>query len=708
MKSMIKKNISLKNGRDIYDRLLIERDFPIEKISELAQREGNKKKPIYEMHKWWARRLGANIRAILIASCLKSSNHVDTVWKKFYEPNITKNTTILDPFMGGGTTLIEASKLGAKTIGIDIDPVAWFITKKEIEYCNPNKILEEFKKIEEDISKDILHFYKTIDHSGNEVDVIYYFWVDVIKCPQCKETFEGHPHYMLFESKKKGLRVVFCKKCHTVREIPIEQKRFKCKACNTVTTVLEGTVKKGVFTCPFCNHSEKITALTKIGLPIPKKLFALEYVDTARNRVFSKIKSEDLRRLEEAIEKFEGEKLSLQYPKDPIPSNGRSDRRPITHGYQYYSHLFNKRQLLCLSLLYSRINKVEDQNVKENLLLAFSDSLASNNMMCGYAFGYRKLTPLFSIHSYRPVSRPVEGNVWGTTFGRASFIKCINKLVRAKEYADNPYEFKYSENNRKRKKVYVNYPIHGKVATDVADWLKGDFQSLILNKDSTEIDSIPSNSVDLIITDPPYYDNLAYSELSDFYYVWLKMELVNTYPNLFNEDSTPFNETIMVRKHMEDEHNRYIDGISEVFINCARILKDDGVMVFTYHHKKRKAWLALGQSLFNSGFIITNVFPIRSEGKSGFHSNPGNIKWDSVFVCRKGHFNRKRKPTINTILMRIEKSMDHWGRRFEKDDINLSKAELESLKYSLLLYKCSKGNIVGDKLEDVFQALQND
>jgi putative DNA methylase len=203
MKSMIKKNISLKNGRDIYDRLLIERDFPIEKISELAQREGNKKKPIYEMHKWWARRLGANIRAILIASCLKSSNHVDTVWKKFYEPNITKNTTILDPFMGGGTTLIEASKLGAKTIGIDIDPVAWFITKKEIEYCNPNKILEEFKKIEEDISKDILHFYKTIDHSGNEVDVIYYFWVDVIKCPQCKETFEGHPHYMLFKSKKK-------------------------------------------------------------------------------------------------------------------------------------------------------------------------------------------------------------------------------------------------------------------------------------------------------------------------------------------------------------------------------------------------------------------------------------------------------------------------------------------------------------------------
>jgi len=97
-----------------------------------------------------------------------------------------------------------------------------------------------------------------------------------------------------------------------VREIPIEQKRFKCKACNTVTTVLKGTVKKGVFTCPFCNYSEKITALTKIGLPISKKLFALEYVDTARNRVFSKIKSEDLRRLEEAIEKFEGEKLSLQ------------------------------------------------------------------------------------------------------------------------------------------------------------------------------------------------------------------------------------------------------------------------------------------------------------------------------------------------------------------------------------------------------------
>lgn len=685
--------------------LLVERDFPIEKISELSQREGNRKKPIYEMHKWWARRLGSNIKAILIASNLKYSSQINTVCKQFYEPKLSIDAIILDPFMGGGTTLIEASKLGAKTIGVDIDPVAWFVTKKELEYCNPVMIMEEMETIKEDISDDLQRHYKTIDEYGNEVNVIYYFWVNVLHCPKCKKNFEAHPHYMLFESKNSKKRTVFCKNCHETREIPLEQKRFKCKQCGTFTTVFNGTVDNGKYTCPFCNHTGNVISLVKVGKPLSRNLFALEYVNSEGKRIFSKVTSYDRKLMEDATSEFNTKKINLIYPKNSIPLQGRTDKRPISDGYTHYYQLFNERQLLCLALLYERITKVKDENVKENLLLAFSDCLASNNVMCGYAFGYRKLTPLFSIHAYRSVSRPVEGNVWGAKFGRGSFTKCVKKLIKAKEYADNPYEIKYLED--KLEKIYLKKSIHGKIAIDVLDWSNNGASSLILNIDSSDLDDyLPSKSVDIILTDPPYYDNLAYSELSDFYYVWLKMELGKTYPNFSNNPSTPIKDSIMVRKHNADEHFQYRNGLINVFNNCARVLKDDGVMVFTYHHKRINAWIALGQSLFTSGFRITNVFPIRSEGKSGFHSNPGNIKWDSVVVCRKGYFNRKRKPTINTILMRIEKSMDHWGQRFEKDNINLSKAELESLKYSLVLYECSRGDILAEKLEDVFSSIK--
>ena len=153
--------------------LPIERGFPIERVNELAEREGRAKmyyRPIYTMHKWWARRLGCVFRAISLYSLLDDPDTVDvfepgnngetlaswngddsteldiasilervdmadpeSLWQLYPKDVRVEGKKVLDPFMGGGTSLVEASRFGAEVVGNDSNPVAWFVTKKELE-----------------------------------------------------------------------------------------------------------------------------------------------------------------------------------------------------------------------------------------------------------------------------------------------------------------------------------------------------------------------------------------------------------------------------------------------------------------------------------------------------------------------------------------------------------------------------------------------
>ena len=119
--------------------------------------------------------------------------------------------------------------------------------------------------------------------------------------------------------------------------------------------------------------------------------------------------------------------------------------------------MFNDRQLYCLGLIADQIRQVEPLPVKRALSLAFSQCLATNNMFCGYAFGYRRLTPLFGVHAYRKISRPVEGNVWGLPIGRGSFQNAVRAVIAGNEYMHSPYEFRYRGKGH-RERVVLGSP----------------------------------------------------------------------------------------------------------------------------------------------------------------------------------------------------------------------------------------------------------
>lgn len=663
----------------------IERDLPVEALIPLAVREGNRKKPVYEIHKWWARRLGSNFRMMLIGAMKPETVSSRELWSEFYSRHQWKNLVVCDPFMGGGTSVVEATKLGAKVIGNDIDPVAWLVTKKEIEPADIEMLQYEFQRIEKAVADDIKQFYKHKLPDGTQADVTTYFWVTLVKCPTCGRELEAHPHYQLYIDTDEKRQAVFCRSCHEIAWLGINRRSFTCKQCGVKTVIGEGIVKLGEYKCE-CGHTGKMLALTKPGQPLDNRIFALEYeVVSGERRDFAKACNDDIALFEAAKQELERHSSELPFPRQTIPVEGRYDNRPINYGYAKYEQLFNPRQLLALSRIYTEILKVEDKSIREYLLLAFSDALASNNMLCSYAFGYRKLTPLFGLHAYRIVTRPVEGNVWGTIHGRGSFEKCVEKLIRGKRYCNKPYE-NFGDLKDRR---FTGEKIAAEVTANPEEWYAGKAQSLLLNMDAKNLASVRGASVDLILTDPPYYSNISYSEMSDFYYVWLRGALPGELERWL-QPSTPFRDALFVRRRTEEEHDRFSEGMKAVFKECHRILKPNGMMVFTYHHNDRRAWNVMARAIIEGGFRVTNVLPVLSEGKSGFHSETGNIKWDSVIVCRPNIPSKGCADPPEEIAEFAMRNLEIWKNRIKRANRRLSRADSVSLAMAFGVWKLSQ------------------
>lgn len=656
-------NLKLNNLIDKKDNILdripnvtyIEKQLPIKKISELALKEGNSKKPVYEIHKWWARRLSVVVRALIISGLLPENSTEELFWEKFYSKNLS-NITVLDCFMGGGTSLVEAKKLGIKTIGIDIDPMACFITKKELEECNEEAIVKEFKKLEEKVGNEIRNLYTT-QVNGERYPIINVFWVYEVECEQCKSKFETHPHYKLFYNKKE--QVVFCSKCGTIETIDINDKEFICSDCGEKTIVNDGPYKRGYCTCPDCGKKFKL--LEKVNGSDNLKMFAIEYENKLK-RIYKKVDEDDIRLYEDVCREAKSSLINYYIPNKEILVENRKDKRPVSHGYKNYNELFNGRQLFSLAKLYNEIIKIQDKSLREWLLIAFSDCLASNNLLCNYAYGYKKLTPLFAIHAYTVPVRPVENNVWGSgVYGRGTFEKAIKKLIKSKKYCDGPYECNL---NKKGviDKVFTGEKIDSKVTHNPTEFYNGSYDSLIINSSSEKLDGIQDQSIDMILTDPPYYDNLNYSELADFYYQWIKDQLK------YNEINA-INDSLYVNYSEEFYHEKYESRLIMIFQECHKKLKDDGIMIFSYHHNKKEAWISIGNAIKNSGFIITNVLPIRSEGQSAYHSGEKSIKWDSILVLRKKSFNKSNKEELKNIINDWQNNIKLWDLQMKDCDI---------------------------------------
>jgi len=641
-------------------RTYIERTLPVEQLNPVAMSEGNAKKPVYQMHKWWARRLGSVFRTLILGAFAEARESDAAVWRRFTEGGDLGGKVVLDPFMGGGTSVVEAIRLGCRVIGVDINPVAWFITKKEIEPVDLADLDAAYCHLEETAGRRIKKYYHTRCPSGHEADVMYFFWVKVAECPRCGSEIQLFPNYEL--SRRDHVNVVFCPQCLSIIETKGYQPQTVCPECQAVFDPRKGVAGRGVYHCPACGHKERLLdAVARKGGPLEMQLHALEGYCPTCGRFFKRVDEADLALWEEASAECAARWDELLIPRLAIPTEGRSDPRPVNHGYTYFWQMFNARQLLSLSILLEEILKLPDPNVRELMLLAFSDCLDTNNMFCKYEISYHKISVFFGLHAYHPIERPAENNVWGTRYGRGTFTRCFQKMRRGKQFCHEPYERLTSLRGKRYSKRTGDERIEARIAKDMEDFLRDGRTALLRCESSEDLSWIPERSVDAVVTDPPYFDNVMYSELADFFYVWLRLALANTYPWFIPLYSNRAREIVKNDK-LGKTTEFFNEGLTTILRECHRVLKKEGLLIFTFHHNKPWAWEGVANILMQSGFYISASPIVRSEGKSGFHSSKGNIRYDACLVCRK-----QPAPQVDTAWSSLEEQIledaAYWAKR---------------------------------------------
>ncbi|MHA2305613.1 MAG: DUF1156 domain-containing protein [Candidatus Hodarchaeales archaeon] len=643
----------------------IENCFPFSKVSEIAYKESNAKRyyrPVLTLHKWFARRLGSVFRSILIYASLSSSiNEVedDTTlskdhsltctedfWDVYLQEHDFKDIVVLDPFMGGGTTIIEAKRLGFRVIGGDLNPVAWFTVKKELDEVNLDDLRREFEKLSSKLKIDLLKYYKTQCESCSEqADVMYFFWVKEIQCEHCARTLPLFRSYLFaYDRKDSTVGYFICPKCESIFQ-EATKKSLHCPDCGCSFDPFSYIAKRGKYYCYNCEHTAKIVDVNiKQGKPV-ERLYALEYYCTSCNtRDFKRASKEDLNLYHQACHEFKSVQDQLPLPHQGIPV-GAKTQELLNHKILSFDQMFNSRQLLSLGKLLGEILQIPDINLREFFLLTFSTSLEYSNLLCEYHRKNHYIYNLFRKHAFPATLNPVENNVWGTKLGTGTFKNFFAKTIRIKEFCKHPYEYYIDETGATERKPMLR-PIIGNIVSSYPDLLQNPVKNVFLYCSSSNHIKIPTDSVDLVVTDPPYYDNVQYAELSDFYYVWLQLGLKDYYP-WFEAPLAPKKAEIVKNTKIGKTSKDYQQGLTAVFTEISRVLKPEGLLIFTFHHKQLKAWTSIIQGLLDNSFYIKAVYPVRAEMKTSTQiRGKKSIEFDVVFICRKW-LNTTKRPMIS-------------------------------------------------------------
>lgn len=638
-----------KGGRILAMTSAIERDFPIENINRLAKVESFRKniyRPVYHMHKWWAKRLGSVFRATVLGALLPDGSDV---WGQYYKGYDFKGKVVLDPFMGSGTTLGEALRLGAKVIGQDINPVAWFQVRKALEDVSLVELDRAFEYLASHVASKITRFYKTEcgKCGSNEADVMYTFWVKELPCPSCGTVTPLFPTRIFSKAvytAKDPLGHSTCPKCGEVNALPdVRHKTAECAACHHEYNPHEGTATSSSFKCqnPACGKTHKIIDVVRKLETVPAhRMYALDYrCDRCGHRDYKAPGEADLRLYEEASRLLaEGEHLVP----DVAIEDGHNTRQILNFNYRHWRDCFNPRQLYTLSTLLQGIldlpPQVATDSVKELFVMLFSATLEFNNMFSSFkGRGTGAVRHMFSHHILAPEKVPLENNLWGTPDSSGAFSTLFySKLRKGKEWCQYPSE-RLIDDEGGKSVVHppLDKPLRARFAQSWDDLVNNGANALVRCASSTHLEGIPDGSVDAVVTDPPYFDNVNYSELADFFYAWLRLALKGRYPE-FEESTTRRAEEAIVNLTQGKDAAFYSDVMTRVFTEANRVLKDDGVLAFTFHHADESAWVSVAEAIMGAGFKCVAAWPVQGEMSVGVPLlGKDSIEHDIMFVCKK-------------------------------------------------------------------------
>ncbi|MBQ9405573.1 MAG: DNA adenine methylase [Desulfovibrio sp.] len=649
----------------------LECDFPMAEISQIAEQESWRKeinRPIYHIHKWWATRLGSVFRSITLGALCNPQTDIRT---EFYKTHDFADKVVLDPFMGSGTTLGEAVKLGAKAIGCDINPISTFIVRQAFTPVSEMALRAAFSQLEYVIAPKIRYYYQTHDPKTKKlIPVLYYFWVKTVTTPK-NEILPLLSRYVFAQDaypKKKPQAHIICPSCWNILEGRYDTTDMLCQHCGYRFNPQKGPASGQYVTTTDGQRYRIRDLLPKDGTPPKHRMYAMMVLCPNGEKNYLPIGAEDLALYEEARRTLANENLPL--PEIPVRPGHNTDQA-LKYNYTHWRDFFNDRQLLCLGLLLNEILNIKDQNIQEQMLCLFSSTLEFNNLFCSFkGEGTGAVRHMFSNHILKPERTPLENSVWGTDKSSGTFSTLFEtRLLPAKRYLDRPFEIGFNRdlfgNRSKACKTIASRPIRVRNVTTWPELTTTKHGMLILNGDSSRL-PLPADSVDAVITDPPYFDFVHYSELSDFFFAWLSPALRSRYQWMARENSSAKGEV------QNTDSRAFARQLSAVFTEACRVLKDEGILAFSFHHSRAEGWAAIYEAINTAGLAVVAAHPVHAELRVASPKSTAKdpISLDAILVCRK-----KACTLQHTSIHDIRKTVDTFTSKLQSAGMHISAAD---------------------------------
>jgi len=605
----------------------------LEFLSTVAARESWRKeiyRPVYHIHKWWAKRLGSVFRGILLGCLLPEGTNLE---EAFYQKHDFSDGSVFDPFMGSGTTVGEAHKLGCVALGRDINPVACESVRIALGPLDRHQLQSAFSDLSATVGERIRELYQSEDERGRRCKVLYYFWVKYVPCPQCASNVDLFPTRIIarnaYPDRKPEIQIC-CPRCGDIFSALNTDTHVRCCSCEFDFNPHTGYASGAKATCPFCSQSFLIAkAVRDSGQPPAHRLYGKLLLTPEDKKIYLRATAADIQAYEEcsSLLQRELEQGRIRLPEAAL-ADGFNTRQAIGYNYRTWRDFFNDRQLLALGWLHEAIVRLPDPSTREALLLLFSGVLEFNNLFASYkGEGTGAVRHMFSHHILKPERMPIEANVWGTPKSSGSFSNLYKtRLLRALDYRAAPFEVRMKGSGKAH---LSSDPFSGRV--DTAWPPQGDFKprGIYLSCGSSDETGLPDGCVDFVVTDPPFFDNVHYSELADFFYAWQSL-----YPRGFINDAPT---TRHAREVQDISADNFAAKLRAVFAECHRLLKADGILVFTYHHSRAEGWTSLVEAVFGAGFSVVNAHPVKAEMSVATPKSQASepIQLDIILVCQK-------------------------------------------------------------------------
>ncbi|MDL0128041.1 DUF1156 domain-containing protein [Halobacterium salinarum] len=679
-------------------RLKIEDNLPIRTVGIETQRERNNYSdlpPQNYLHVWWARRPTPASRLGILASVLPDSVDDDTLLRwmgidpdnKSPEKSISDHVrqkrktkedrdgfvyehygyrksyknlpegdekeklhetvretwdgelpTILDATAGGGSIPFESVRYEFPTIANELNPVASVILKAVLEH----------PRVDGDLSDDIRRWGEKINEQArSELDEYFpstsdekpleYLWAHTATCPDCGLEVPLSPNWWL--DKDSGSEGVAARLNTTSDsdQVEFEIVELPTDVEKSEYNPTDGTVSRGSGTCPRCGvaiEGDEIKEQAQTD-GLGYQLYAIHYEDLSKNggRHFRAPRKDDMQGFEKAKIAVKNDPELANLLNIEIP-NGEETERTGRYGIDEWRDMYSPRQLLVHYTYWQAFEEAKSEIIEE-----YAEPVAYA-IMTYLSFAADKGIDYNNRMSSWDSTRPKVRN----TFDRHDF----------------SFKWSFAESRLTAEGLGYDWVLDNTVgAYEDLHELSGESDAPIdvLQEDAADL-SLDSEEVQAIVLDPPYYDNVMYSELSDFFYLWLKKYLGDMYPSFFQQELTDkHNEAVANQSKFKDVASEdtskrelakqdYEDKMTDIFEEMYRVLDKDGVFTLMFTHKKTEAWDTLTKALINAGFSVRSTHPISTESRLSLHQAGKNAAESTILLSSEKRDTTDERPTL--------------------------------------------------------------